>query len=392
MREHRIPNNSHLTPAECQQNSSNCSHAPYTRTMQFLTSWRLATCRPHHWRSRSASRVVAQCVTLTVAVALALAVNGVAFASEPCNPPNVIAQSVCDMDSFHAAGPGQVPDGWTEFILLGSPSYDPDPDTVWGAPSLRIRIFDEAFKAGIYTQVPVTPGAGYRASVAWGAPNTPDTFGRQLGIDPTGGTDPNSPNIIWGPMHWGPARMLNYPPPDVNIDVRARAIGDVMTVFFLVDHIANVGDNLIFIDAIALYPDESAPAVEIPPTNTPEPPTDTPAPVVLAAALPTDTPLPPTATDSPTPAPTSTDTPTATSTATPLPTATSTATATWTPWPVATQQTGLTAWSEAPAALSEDLVDSAVGAPPMALALLTVLGFGSAGVLGGSFVYLRRKR
>ena len=55
-------------------------------------------------------------------------------------------------------------------------------------------------KAGIYTQVQVNPGAGYRASVAWAAPNFPtDAWGRQLGIDPTGGTDPNGRTVIWGP-------------------------------------------------------------------------------------------------------------------------------------------------------------------------------------------------
>ena len=37
-----------------------------------------------------------------------------------------------------------------------------------------------------------------------------------------------------------------------------------MTVFFLVDHIANPGDNLIFIDAISLTPDESANSLEPP--------------------------------------------------------------------------------------------------------------------------------
>lgn len=330
-----------------------------------------------------------QILTVGVALIATLSHADTALASEPCNPPNVIPQPVCDMDSFHPAPPGEVPDGWTEFILSGSPSYAPDPDTVWGAPSLRIRIFDEGFKAGIYTQVNVQPGAGYRASVAWGAPNTPDTFGRQLGLDPTGGTDPNSPTVIWGPMHWGPARMLNYPPPDVNIDVRARAMGDVMTVFFLVDHIANPGDNLIFIDAIALYPDESAPAIEIPPTDTPVP-TDTPAPVaVVAAALPpTATPVPPSVTPTATESPTPSDTPTATSTATPSPSATPTATATWTPWPTATEQVGLAEWRDT----SEGLVQSAVTQRPQTLVLLSVLGFGSAGLFGGSFFFLRRRR
>jgi hypothetical protein len=336
-------------------------------------------------RFRRAAKVV-------IAVIVALALYKPALASEPCNPPNVIPRNVCDMDTFHDAGPGQVPDGWTEFILSGSPSFAQDGDTFWGPPSLRIRTFNDGFKAGIFTQVAVQPGAGYRASIAWGAPNTPDTFGRQLGLDPTGGTDPNSPTVIWGPMHWGPGRILNYPPPDVNIDVRARATGETMTVFFLVDHTPNGGDNLIFVDAIALYPDESAPAVEIPPTDTPPPPTETPAPAVVAAALPpTATPIPPTETPLPTETPTPTDTPTATPTHTPLPTSTPTATPTWTPWPVATDEGALSAWTSISADQPSELVDAATEVRPAALVILGVLGFGGAALFGGSFVVLRRR-
>ncbi len=33
-------------------------------------------------------------------------------------------------------------------------------------------------------------------------------------------------------------------------------LSDTVTVFFLVDHPTSTGDNLIFVDAIALYPDE----------------------------------------------------------------------------------------------------------------------------------------
>ena len=196
---------------------------------------------------------------------LALGFRQPLFASDPCNPPNVMSQPVCDMDSFRGSPPRRIPDGWTEFILSGAPEYSEHFDTYWGPPSLCMRSIGGTFQAGIYTQVAVTPGAGYRASCAWGAPNEPDAFGRQLGIDPTGGTDPLSPNVIWGPMHWGPGRMLNYPPPDVNIDVRARAVADVITVFFLVDHPYSTGDNLIFVDAISLYPDESAPAADTTP-------------------------------------------------------------------------------------------------------------------------------
>jgi len=268
------------------------------------------------------------------------------YASQPCEPPNVMPKSVCDMDSFHGSPPRQLPDGWTEFIISGDADFHMDDHTFWGGPNLTISNYGGTFKLGIFTQVQVNPGSGYRASIAWGAPNAPDTYGRQLGIDPTGGTDPNSPNIVWGPMHWGEGRILNYPPPDVNIDVKARAINSTVTVFVMIDHPRSTGDNIILLDAIALYPDESAPAVEIPPTNTPEPP---PAeePVAVAAAqeapvaaaaveaeaklfiAPTDTPLP---TETATAIPT--DTPTAT--ATPSPTPSPTATTTWTPFPTTT--------------------------------------------------------
>ncbi|MFN3980681.1 MAG: hypothetical protein ACK4SA_09895, partial [Caldilinea sp.] len=129
----------------------------------------------------------------------------------------------------------QLPVGWNAFVVYGNPEFIQDEHTYFGGYNLTIAS-TSPFKAGIYTQVAVTPGAGYRASISWGAPNQPDLFGRQLGIDPTGGADPNAPTVIWGPMHWGEGRILNYPPPDVNIDVRARALGETMTVFFLTDH------------------------------------------------------------------------------------------------------------------------------------------------------------
>ncbi len=320
-------------------------------------------------------------------------------ASEPCEPPNLIPQPVCDMDSFHGSPPRQIPDGWTEFVLYGDPAFMNDPHSFFGTGTLRIWSNGGTFKAGIYTQVNVTPGAGYRASIAWGAPNAPDHFGRQLGIDPTGGTDPNSPTVIWGPMHWGEGRILNYPPGEgPNIDLRVRASSGTMTVFFVTDHPSSTGDNLIYIDVIALYPDESAPAIEIPPTATPLPPTAVPAVEEVAAAAqipPTATPLPPTATftpiptETPTATPTATSTPTATPTATPTPT--STPTATWTPWPTAEP----TERSALPAVSYDDLTQSAITVArdlqPTGLLLLSVLSFGGAGLCAGSLWWLRKK-
>lgn len=321
---------------------------------------------------------------------LGLATPTVVHASLPCDPPNVIPQPVCDMNSFHGTPPRQIPDGWSEFVIYGDPTFYQDDHSFWGGPNLTIWSVGGTFKAGIYTQVSVNPGAGYRASIAWGAPNAPDLFSRQLGIDPTGGTDPNSPTIIWGPVHWGEGRILNYPPPDVNIDVRARAINNTITVFFVTDHPQSSGDNLILIDAIALYPDESAPAIQIPPTDTPtpEPPPAQPAEqvAVAAVALPTDTPLP---TDTATPLPTDTPVPTATFTPTPTPTPTATPsptpTVTWTPWPTATVDTGLTL-QQAQAQL-QDWGQKA----PVGLATFGLLSLGGAGLCVGSWWRLRRK-
>ncbi|HMN30164.1 MAG TPA: hypothetical protein PKE45_18575 [Caldilineaceae bacterium] len=323
-------------------------------------------------------------------IALPLAV----LASEPCDPPNIIQRSVCDMDSFHGAPPRQLPDGWTEFIIYGGPTFYQDDHSYWGGPNLTIASVGGTFKVGIYTQVAVNPGSGYRASIAWGAPNAPDTFGRQLGIDPTGGTDPNSPTVIWGPMHWGDGRILNYPPPDVNIDVRARAINSTITVFVMVDHPTSTGDNIILLDAIALYPDESAPAVELPPTETPtpEPPAEK---AVEAAAVapqaaevyvaPTDTPTP---TDTPLPTETATPTPTDTPTSTPTPTATATPSPTtpWTPFPTAATETALSLDYA-----QNQLVDLAQHSYPTGLAVLGVLSLSGAGLCAGSLWWLRRR-
>jgi hypothetical protein len=343
-------------------------------------------------------------VTLALSLAVAWSWTPSVFASEPCvTGGNVIPKEICDFDHFYGSPPRQLPVGWTAFILSGDLTYMQDVDTMWNAPSLRMWSNGGTFKAGIYTQVRVTPGAGYRASISWGAPNAPDLFGRQLGIDPTGGTNPAASTVIWGPAHWGPGRILNYPNGQgPNIDVRARAVSDTMTVFFLVDHPSSSGDNLIFVDVIALYPDESAPAVELPtPMPTPTPETAVraavqPAPAqAVVAAQPTATWTPePTATptESPTPLPTDTPTPTATPSPTPSPTVT----ATWTPWPTATpgpaRIANRTVTFDDPEAILTLATEVAEKSGRQGLLMVGILGFGSATIFGSSLWWLRRRR
>lgn len=334
-------------------------------------------------------------VCATVAAILAGVIPAtLARASQPCDPPNVIPQPVCDFDNWHGSPPRELADGWEPFVLSGDVEYARDEHSVFGGGTLRMRNVGSPFKAGIYTVANVTPGAGYRASISWGAPNDPANTGRQLGIDPTGGTDVNAPTVIWGPVHFGDGRILNYPPGEgPNIDVKARALSDRMTVFFLVDHPVSTGDNLIFIDVVGLYPDESAPAAEVPTaTNTPEPPTPEPvvqtaAPVEAAAPV-EEAVLPPTETPTTAPSETPTPAPTPTSTATPTPTATATPTITptWTPWPTSTVEA---LWSAGGAQARIETVATQAGSRGlMALGTLSLAG---AGVLGGSLWWLRRR-
>ena len=80
-------------------------------------------------------------------------------------------------------------------------------------------------------------------------------------------------------MHWGDARRLNYPPPDVNIDVSVVARNGTITVFLRVDHNQAIGGSMIFVDALSLEVDPTVPTA-VPATDTPVPP-----PTAVAAAL-----------------------------------------------------------------------------------------------------------
>ncbi len=249
---------------------------------------------------------------------------------DPCGPGNLIWN--CRFDSFTGSPPRQVPSGWSPFIISGSLSFEQDNEG-YTAPALRMWSDGDTFTAGVMTQVQgVQPGATYGASWGWGAPDDSyaDTFGRKLGIDPTGGVDPMSPNVVWGPTYYGIGRVMNNPGPNAplnaNLNVSTVARSSSITVFVWVEHPRSTGVNVIFVDDIGLRLDPNAappPPTAIPPTATP-PATATSAPVQVASTAtpsPTSTPTDePTATPSPTP--TDTPTPTATPTHTPSPTAT----------------------------------------------------------------------
>ena len=142
---------------------------------------------------------------------------------------------------------------------------------MFGAPSLQMVSDGDTFTAGVFTQVNgLQPGATYKASAGWFAPTHPpdDYFCRKLGIDPRGGTNPQAAEVVWGPIYCGPGRLVNYPSPGPNIDVSAVAQSSTVTVFAYVQHTYSTGMNFIFLDAVGLYEDASAPR-QAPPTAVP---------------------------------------------------------------------------------------------------------------------------
>jgi hypothetical protein len=232
----------------------------------------------------------------------------------------------CDFNSFT----GNMPTDFSSVIMSGQVSFVParggDSHSASG-DSLRLDS-SGPYLAAIYTRVSgLQPGTSYKASLGFasGSVNA-SAYGRRLGIDPTGGVDPNSPSVVWGVDYWGNGKYLNYPPPDVNLDVSAVAQSQTVTVFVKVDHNQSIPGSVMYIDMVSLIRDPvQPPPTVVPPTPVPTaiPPTPIPPTAVLPTATPTRTFTP---TSTATPTQTSTPTPTNTPTITPTPTATETPT------------------------------------------------------------------
>jgi len=120
-----------------------------------------------------------------------------------------------------------------------------------------------AFEAGIYQQVSVTAGTDYAAQAKiltiWktSASDDDDKMLKQVGIDPNGGTDPNSPDIVWGlargeDVQWESVRTS------------ATAISSTITLFILVTNTEASPHpslrNQVFVDAVVLTEAPSASA------------------------------------------------------------------------------------------------------------------------------------
>ena len=170
-----------------------------------------------------------------------------------------------------------------------------------GASAQQYFTFCGTHVAGIYQQVAVPRGALVRFTIygqCWSSQGDepisnvdPSPMNMQIGIDPTGGTNPWSSSIVWSPP------MSPYDQWAL-LQVEARAKGSMVTVFTRSAPEFPVKHNDVYWD------DASLVVVSLP-TPTPRPPTPTPKPTSTPTITPT-----PTATPTPTKVPTPTATPT----------------------------------------------------------------------------------
>jgi len=174
--------------------------------------------------------------------------------------------------------------GWNHFVLYGNVTFANTIEYFWpGAEhtegeTSQLIISKTAFSAGLYQQISgVTIGKPYGAKAAMltffesPAPPTNDgTMQKLVGIDPYGGTNPNSSNVVWSPVD------DHDEGPWVDVRVAAVAKSTTITLFVRVNCLEAVShsslDNQVFIDAVMLAQaptvSASSPPVSYSPTFT----------------------------------------------------------------------------------------------------------------------------
>ncbi len=193
--------------------------------------------------------------------------------------------------------------GWTPFLEEGSADFA----VLQGGGECHAPlcpagyiVTQSHFVGGIYQQVKVTPGNTYYANIVWlvfdsfandnSVNSVVGGISRKIGIDPLGGADPRSPNIVWGPEN-----TRNDCKICASQEATATAQADTITVFLRIDdrwrqRAAEKGYNVppskdqFWLDDFGLK-QVGGSAAPPPPTDTPVPPTPVPPP-------PTDTPVP----------------------------------------------------------------------------------------------------
>lgn len=240
---------------------------------------------------------------------------------DPCalDPNNLISNG--SMGPERGTAHGIVANNWDSFILEGSPGFrwvgneqiDPNGSTfIFSNGTFDAGILQTV--RGLQTGVYYWFRLGYSlAAKSYSGPNVRvATIGRKVGVDPFGGTDPRSPNVVWGPDLFDGNAALNRPEMEMIFAARSNAA----TIFLrAIARDGSSGENRVWFDAVCMEARNDMPtATPAVPTATPVPPTATvrptntrPPATRVAQAPSTD--VPPTAAPTNTPAPTPTETP-----------------------------------------------------------------------------------
>lgn len=240
---------------------------------------------------------------LFIVLALALEVQSSAGGLRQDAPPDVCQQAEnilpnCNFDNGTS--------GWQTFIEEGSADFS----VLQGGGECHAPlcpagyiVSQNYFVGGIFQQVPAVKGNTYYGNIVWlvfdslsndnSINSVVGGISRKVGIDPFGGTDSRSPNIVWGPEN-----TRNDCKICASQEVTATAQADTITMFLRIDdrwrqRAAEKGYSVppskdqFWLDDFGLK--QVAGSAAPPPTDTPvpPPPTDTPVP-----APPADTPVP----------------------------------------------------------------------------------------------------
>ncbi len=120
------------------------------------------------------------------------------------------------------------------------------------------------FDVSIYQQVEAAPGvayslSGWQLTLCGGSNTVPKNdcpagyyMAKMLGIDPTGGTDPNSPNVVWGENRNNFVDANNQRNGWSNVRTSALAQADKITVFARINSPYQWHGNHGFMDALSL--------------------------------------------------------------------------------------------------------------------------------------------
>jgi hypothetical protein len=207
-----------------------------------------------------------------VSAALLLALFSFAFFSNPANAedPQCGLLTDCGFDNFYGdLGP------CTRAWQCDNPGgIGLTPHEGWPkGPSLTFA-GNAPFDRKVWQRVQVTPGKGYNFSVPFAVVNINgggwhegDQVNRRLGIDPFGGTDPNSSNIKWTGDFFGKAKVDD----SLQIDEYARA--DFITVYIWVINPYSDKHVDVFVDTPSLIENSGMEPIQIAPPTAPARPT-----------------------------------------------------------------------------------------------------------------------